>query len=396
VKEKHRRMRGFLSSGVALLLAVAQPALAGQSAPPPADVVTIDVGSDQLTLWPFTTDNYLPDETGASDPVNLVFLNTDPRAIRQELMGLGNDRPAWSFLPSGANGCVWMDAMGYEQAAYLEPEGWVGDDVQLACATPDSPLGREYRFHVRLFRSGDHTLGAAHFEINVPGTAEHEVLSWELARKFVADEIARLDGSAFLDDTPVFQPTNGSFRTVRGLINAYVWQTNAGNPQLLLALGLPPPQPPFPTVPIPATGLAAVFAPDFTYLPESSDITLTDSRSYFVQSTPKPFCDGTPIQITGGPLTFTLRTRTNPSGKYQRTYTVAGSLQVKTLATGVVQDALVFEIHHAKLTDTHGQVSEGVSQILLPNEAAPGESLSRAFGAGKTDYWIRHEGCAAE
>jgi len=68
-----------------LVLAIAVPTLAGQSAPVPSGVVTIDAGNDQLTLWPFITTNYLPAEAGKSDPVNLVFLNTDPRAIRQEL-----------------------------------------------------------------------------------------------------------------------------------------------------------------------------------------------------------------------------------------------------------------------------------------------------------------------
>jgi hypothetical protein len=384
------------SLGAVLVLAIAVPALAGESAPTPSGVVTITAGTDQLTLWPFITTNYLPGPAGQSDPVNLVFLNTDPRAIRQELMKIDGDRPAWWYLPSGAKDCVWMDAMGYEQAAYLEPEGWVGDEVQLACATPDSPLGREYRFHVRLFRSGPHTIGGAHFEINVPGTAEHEVLSWELARSFVTDEIAQIDAGAFQGETSVFEPADGSFRTVRGLVNGYVWQTNASNMPFLLALGLPSPQPPFDPVPIPASGDAAVFAPDFTYVPVRSDITLTDSRSYFVQSTPKPFCDGTEIQITGGPLTFTLRVQTNRSGKYQRTYTIAGTLKVKTLEGGVVQDALISETHRGMLTDNHGQVSEEVSQVLLPTEGAVGQSLYWVFGAGKTDYWLPQQSCAIE
>lgn len=384
------------SLGFVLVLALAVPALAGESAPTPSGVVTITAGTDQLTLWPFITTNYLPGPAGPSDPVNLVFLNTDPRAIRQQLMKLDGDRPAWSYLPSGAKGCVWMDAMGYEQAAYLEPEGWVGDEVQLACATPDSPLGREYRFHVRLFRSGPHTIGGAHFEINVPGTAEHEVLSWELARSFVTDEIARIDAGAFQGETSVFEPANDSFRTVRGLINGYVWQTNPGNLQFLLALGLPLPEPPFNPVPIPASGFAAVFAPAFTYVPVRSDITLTDSRGYFVESTPKPFCEGAAIQITGGPLTFTLRVQTNPSGKYQRTYTIAGTLKVKTLSSGVVQDALISETHRGMLTDNHGQVSEEVSQVLLPTEAAVGQSLNWVFGAGNNDYWLPQQNCAIE
>jgi hypothetical protein len=386
------------SLGFVLVLAIAVPALAGESAPTPSGVVTITAGTDhQLTLWPFITTNYLPGPAGQSDPVNLVFLNTDPRAIRQELMKLDGERPEWTYLPSGANGCVWMDAMGYEQAAYLEPEGWVGDEVQLACATPDSPLGREYRFHVRLFRSGPHTIGGAHFEINVPGTAEHEVLSWELARSFVTDEIARIDVGAFEGEISVFEPAGASFRTVRGQVSYYVSATNAGNPDFLEALDLPSSSPPaFPAVPIPASGDAAVFAPDFTYVPVRSDITLTDSRRYFVQSTPKPFCEGAAIQITGGPLTFTLRVQTNPSGKYQRTYTIAGTLKVKTLESGVVQDALISETHRGMLTDNHGQVSEEVSQTLLPIGTTPGQSLYWVFGAGKTDYWLPQQNCAIE
>jgi len=384
--------------GIVATLAMAVPALAGQSAPRPDGIVRIDVASEQLKLWPFTTTNYLPGAAGKSDPINLVFLHTDPRAIRQRLMELGGDRPEWPFLPMGANGCVWMDGMGYEQAAYLKPEGWVGDEVQLVCATPDSPLGHEYRFHVRLFRSGPHTIGGAHFEINIPGTAEHEVLSWELARQFVTDEIARLDSGAFEGNTPLFLPEDGSFRTVRGLINGYVWQTQGamGNIVFLLALGLDAPTPPdFPDVPIPATGLAAVFTPLFTYLPESSDITLTDSRTYGV-ITLKPFCEPVPIQITGGPLTFTLRVQTNPSGKYQRTYTAGGTLQVTTLSTGVTQDAVISENHGGKLTDHHGQVREDFSQILLPGDGALGQSLHVRFGAGQTDYWIPQQDCAIE
>ena len=145
-----------------------------------------------------------------------------------------------------------------------------------------------------------------------------------------------------------------------------------GNPAFL-GLGLAPPAPPaFPPVPIPATRLVAVFAPAFTYVPVLSNITLTDSRSYFVQSTTKPLCDGAPIQITGGPLTFTLRVQTNPSGAYHCTYTVAGSLKVKTLSAGVVQDALISEFHRGMMTDEHGQVREEASQTLLFTDAAAG------------------------
>ena len=397
------RSSSILVAGL-MAAAFAAPAIAGESAPPPADVVTIDAGGEALTLWPFTTENYLPGAAGKSDPVNLVFLYTDPRAVRQALMTLKGIRPDWSFLPSGAKGCVWMDGMGYDQAAYLEPEGWVGDEVQLVCATPDSPLGKEYRFHVRLFRSGPHTIGGVHFEINVPNTAEHEALSWEMARDFVEDEIARLQDDAFLGDTQVFLPAGGHFRTVRGLVNAYVWGTNAPRPEglaFLARLGLPPPPspPPPPTpydpppVPMPATGLAAVFAPAFTFVPQKSDFTLTDSRTYAVQLY-KPFCEPVPVQITGGPLILKLRIQTNPSGKYQRTFTVSGRLKIKTLSTGVVQDAVISQVGRGMITENYGQVAQEVSQVLLPKGTTPGQSLYVLFGAGQTDYWIPQQNCS--
>jgi hypothetical protein len=382
---------------LALVLAAAGPALAGQSAPPPAELTTVTVEGEQLTLGPFITENYLGGEGGKSDPVNLIFLNTDPRAIRQQLMKLDGSRSSeWSFLPNGAKGCVWMDGMGYEQAAYLEPEGWVGGVVQLVCTTKDSPLGNWYRFHVRLFRSGPHTIGGAHFELNTPGTAQHEVLSWEMARDFVRDEMARLDADD-KGETQLFDPgTPGTFRTTNGLVYYfYVWGPNVStNQPFLTALGLGPPS--LGPTPIPATGFATVYAPDFTYVPARSDITLTDSRIYNVPGTPKPFCGGENIQITGGPLTLTLRVQTNPSGKYQRTYTVAGKLTIKTLATGAVQEAIISEAHRGMLTDNYEEVTQEISQVLLPIDTAPGQSLHVIFGAGQTDYWVPQQNCAIE
>jgi hypothetical protein len=390
------------STALVLVLSAAVPAFAGQSAPPPTDVVSVDAGTEQLNLWPFLTENYLPGAVGKSDPVNLIFLNTDPRAIRQRLMALGGTRSGWDFLPSGANGCVWIDGMGYEQAAYLEPEGWVGGAVQLVCTTPKSPLGAEYRFHVRLFRSGPHTIGGGHFEINTPGTAEHTVLSWEMARQFVTSEMARVDPASVKGQVPVWTPATMSFRTVNGLVYAYVLSkypplpTIPNNVAFYLALGIGPTASPYPDKPLPATGLAAVFDGGFEYVPQKQDITITDSRMYQVASTKKPLCDGEDIQITGGPLTFALRVQTNPSGKYQRTYTVSGRLKIKTLSTGEVQDAIISQSHRGMLTDHYGEVAAEDSQILLPSTTAVGQSGIVYFGAGQNDYWIPQQNCAIQ
>ena len=69
---------------------------------------------------------------------------------------------------------------------------------------------------------------------------------------------------------------------------------------------------------------------------------------------------------------------------------------MKTLSTGVVQDALIAELHRGMLTDNSGQVREEVSQTLLPTAGAVGQSLSWVFGAGKTDYWVPQQNCAIE
>lgn len=66
------------SIGLVLVLTVAVPAFAAETVAPPADLTTIDVGTERLTLWPFTAENFLPGEDMKSDPVNLLFLNPIP------------------------------------------------------------------------------------------------------------------------------------------------------------------------------------------------------------------------------------------------------------------------------------------------------------------------------
>ena len=191
---------------VALMSLAAGVAPAWEGPAAPEDLKHIEAGGESMTLWPYTTSDF----ESPSDPINLVFPNADPRAIRQELLKLDGNRPPFASLPGG--NCRWTDAMGYEQAAYREPLGWVGGAVQLACVQPGAPLGSPFRFHIRLFRSGVHTLGNAHFEFLIPGTAEHQVLSWDLARNFATYDMLRTGASAV---APVGLIPAGAFRTVR-------------------------------------------------------------------------------------------------------------------------------------------------------------------------------------
>jgi hypothetical protein len=355
-------------------------------------VVSVDAGTDTLAVWPYTTTDF---ETG-SDPVNLLFPNADPRAIRQELFELDGNRPPFGFLPLGAGACTWMDAMGYEQAAWAEPEGWVGGAVQLACvASTVHPLGSPFRFHLRLFRSGAHTLGAAHFEILIPGTAEHEVLSWDLARQLALYDMGRTDTLVAPPvESPLIAP--GAFRAVRRPV--YEALVAGGLGPLLAALGLVAPS--SGDVPIPTSGRAALLAAAIAFEPVKAKLEASTDITYDVVI-PKPFCAASAYDFVRlqGPLHFAQAVHTNPSGKYERRYVLGGTLQVTPMVptspttfipAGPTIDASISETHRAMVTDNHARLTERVSQVLLGD---PEQSLQWTFAAGQRDRFLRDVVC---
>ena len=103
-----------------LLSALGLRAEAGHGPQPPSDVKDVLVAGESITLSPYTT----PDFENPSDPINLLFPNADPRAIRQALLKLDGVRTGFPPVPGA--GCTWTDAMGYEHAAFVEPAGYVG------------------------------------------------------------------------------------------------------------------------------------------------------------------------------------------------------------------------------------------------------------------------------
>ena len=366
---------------------------ASTDAAPPAGVVTVTAGGLPLTLWPYTFQQPAPPST-PSDPVNLVFLDTDPREIRQALMSLDGARPG--FPPELGRDCRWSDAMGNDQASWTEDAGWVGGEVQLACVVEGAPLGNPFRVHLRLFRHGELTLGAAHFEMRIPGTAEHEVLSWDFARTFVTLDMTRA-GVLIGAPSPVTLAAPGTFRTVRRPI--YDALINGGAQPLLALLGLVPPPQSGP-VPIPTNGAAMVLAPSIQLAPVQAKIDSAYDVNYDVVA-PKPFCNGPADYVRLlGPIHFTMQVHTNPSGKYERTYVVSGSLTVIPLlatAAGLVPNgqplsAEVSEYHHALLTDNHGQVRELVSRTLLGDVP---QTLLTIMNAGQVDDFSATVTCEA-
>jgi hypothetical protein len=382
------RLRAAAAFALALLPVVLH---AGQGLPPPTDPVTVTLGGQTQTLWPYVTEgHYFP---APRDPVNLVFLGADPRQVRQALMALDGNR-APTYPPMAPFDCIWIDAMGYEMMAWAEAADWVGSEIQLSCGPgPMGPL----RFHLRLFREGPHTLGAAHFELLIPGTAEHEVLNWEFAEAFVAFDLGR---TGTLTTPPDFVPLvpPGTFRSIRQQIYNPLLNV-PGMATLLGMMGLPT-TPQSAPVPLPNNGVAAVLSTDIAFAPEQAQVSRELTIVYGVLA-PRPFCATGPADLVRieGPVRLALGTHTNPSGKFSRSYTVAGLLDVTPInpltgtPSGPTAKALVSELHSTILTDNHGQTAEIVLQSLL---ASPPQSLSWSLSAGHSDRHLMTELCGSQ
>jgi len=361
-------------------------------------VIHVSAGGEKLILWPYTTDDF----EEPSDPVNLLFPNADPREIRQELMNLDGNRSGSPFAALPLGDCEWTDGMGNEQAAFGRPERWVGGAIQLVCVHEGFPLGDPslpFRYHVRLFRIGEHTLGAAHFELLIPGTAEHEVLSWDLARSLVAYDLSR-SGTVVAPVEPVGLIPAGYFRVVRRPIYNGLRGPDPVPPETLFfleqVLGLVPPDATS-DVPIPTTGQALALVTAIDFVPVRSHQVTTTQVDYGV-NVPKPFCadPGSPEFVRlEGRLQFTLSVSTLPSGHFERTHTIGGTLHVTPLAPvpGSPVPASIFELHRAALDDRQGQVTEKAQQSLLGD---PFQSLAWSLAAGDTDRFVRKVVCGAE
>jgi hypothetical protein len=376
------------AAGACLLASIAVSAQAHRP-DPPSGVLDVVVAGESMRLWPYTTADF----ANPSDPINLLFPNADPRAIRQALIALDGSRPPFATLPGG--GCTWTDAMGNEHAAFAEPAGYVGGAVQLACVAPGFPLGSPFRFHIRLFRSGPHTIGNAHYEFLIPGTAEHEVLSWDLARELATFDMGRTGALTAAPGSVGLIPP-GSFRSVRRPVCQALVAAGAG--PLLASLGLV--LPPTGDVPIPTSGAARSLVAGLE-MKRTQTRTTTSTQVAYSIVVPKPFCASGPFDFVKleGPVDLSMTVETNRSGDYDRRYIVGGTLTVTPMMptsptdfvpVGDPVQGLVFEAHRAALTDLVGQVTESGAQVLLGD---PRQSLSWQFAAGRADSYARQVLC---
>lgn len=367
----------FVSLGVALVLVAAMAvgcgsdrSLAGSLSPrldasrtaaPPPPLTTVTVAGAPLTLWPFTGSDF----TGTpSDPINLVFAGrADPRALRAALFALDGDRTAFGFPNAAPFNCTWHDAIGDVQTAYGGTAGWTGSVIQLACG-PYGPL----RFHLRLFPVGKVTLGGAHFELQIPGTADHQVLSWELAEQLVVADFVRsgiLDPSNPVSSTGPLNPAGGFREILPVLYNGLPVELRAAIGGPLGDVSAP--------VPIGTDGAATVLnvatPPRFKPGHASQHLVVN-----YGQVIPKPFCAaGTDEYVyVEGPVTLDAWDEVSAAGIYSSTFHADGVLRVTPVdpttgaAIGDTYTAHVKEEHAATYSENVTAASMRKQQSEVP------------------------------
>lgn len=296
--------------------AVLEPARAVEpaSAPAPAPLVPITAGGTTQQIWPFTGVNL----SGApQDPINLIFAGqADPRSIRAALLSLSGDRTGVGFPATFPFDCTWKDAIGGLQTTYSETDEWEGSEIQLECGEYD-PV----RFHIRLFRAGPWTLANAHLDVLIPGTHDHQVLTWELAEQLVMADFIR---SGLLAAPPAQSgPINPApFREIPAIIY------NNLPPGLRALTGGPQGNVTAP-VPLQTNGSATILV-----LGQHVSLTPGTSRQNFVlqynQVVPKPFCnaDGNTWMLVQGPLQLQNEVRVTRSGALISKTSARGELRV--------------------------------------------------------------------
>lgn len=369
---------------VALALLVLPCVLSAWSdPPPPLDLVSVPAGPEVETFWPYTGGDYT---ATPKDPINLVFVGAaDPRVIRQALLSVDGDRTSFGFPDAFPFNCTWSDAIGTPQTGYSADAGWQGSALQLQCGDYAS-----LRVHLRLIRQGAYTLGAAHLDVLIPGTASHEAVSWELPQSVVTVDLVRSGALvAAPEDTPAITPAP-TYRTIRAPI------FNGLPVELRGALGLPLADQAS-DVPIPSDGVATVLTLGGELERASSDV-IVEFDHPFDQVIPRPFCQVAPWDLlkVEGSVHMVHRVRTRASGRYTARFIASGLLQVTPIdgrdgqPTGDTVQATVSELHRSGLSDRRQAASMVAVQVLL---ADPSQSLFEKLLAGRVKRYVRDERC---
>jgi len=342
----------------------------------PSPLQTVDFGDRSLTLWPYTWDGVDPDLK--VDPIHLLFPGRgDPRQIRAALLLLGGDRTAFGLPDTPPFDCVWEDALGgANQTAYAQ-DAWAGSAIQVTCG------GFDMRFHLRLFPAGDWSLGAAHFEVNIPGTTEHESLSWELAKTLVLLDLYRAGATPY---PPGYGPETGvlsdapTYRSIRAEVYS---QLDDATKQLLGVVNSPD---------IPNTGKAAIVPLAGT--PEAEPLLARRELTVNMNQTVPTFCpEDIPYVHVQGPITFRQQVVVTPSGNYMSRVKAQGTLEVATF-TGETYKAVIHDQERNVVTDHNTLVTLFQMQAVVPAGTYAGKlTIGIRVGPGGSTGYVGEYRC---
>lgn len=337
------------------------------SVPIPASLTTVTAAGSSLTLWPYTATTLAEQP---SDPINLIFGGiADPRNIRDALLALDGVRGG----PFAGFDCTWTDAIGGIQATYGSDPGWTGSVIQLECGTYEG-----LRMHVRLFPMGDRTVANAHIDVLIPGTTDHQVISWEVAEQFVTADLARAGVLGAAPTATAGVTAAPTFREIPAILY------NGLPPQLKALAGGPGGTVSEP-VGIANDGRA-------TILVIARDVPAAGGRSQtleldFAQVIPKPFCaePGELVRVDG-PVSLTQEVRVSATGVLSSQTFAEGELQVRSFdpTTGATGDPMTAHIrdHYRTQVGDHLTMARSSRHQLLESPGAPAQQLQVLLRVG--------------
>lgn len=363
----------------------------GPMQPSPAPLLTENLFGVDHTFWPYTDENY---DGTPQDPLNLLFVgNTDPRMLRAALMFLDGDRTAFGLPDEFPFNCTWKDAIGGNQVAYGLPSGWVGNGVQLECGD-FGPI----RFHLRFFDAGGWTLGNNHFEFLIPGTPDHDVISWELGETLAWIDFLRT-GIVYPGD-PVGTPTVVSINEAPfDFLDAFIFNLLPDELKLLITGSTDPATAP---VPIPTDGNATVVNV-LGSVDTPAGVARQEFTLLFDQTIPKPFCSSSPFDFlyVNGPIDLRQQVRMTPSGNLISQFHANGRLTLTPVDP--VTGEVIGEPYMARVNEHHKNIVTNnvtlVSQLMIQLEIPPtGPDRGRVFiklnvGPGSADHAVEVERC---
>lgn len=350
----------------------------------PSPLATVTAGSKSVTFWAYTGDNF---SNTPVDPISFVFPGADPRQIRALLLSVNGDRSGFGMPTVKPFNCTWKDATGgSNQTAYSNESGWVGSAIQLTCG------GYDVRYHIRLFQVGDFVLGAAHFEVNIPGTWMHESLSWDRAQELVLVDLLRT-GMVNPSYTPV--PT-GSTSPYYRTINPQVWYPlAAGQPALAAYVGAVVDGS---VVRILNNGVAlkvsVLGAPPIAPMDQTEEFDLP-----IAQGVPRPFCNTGPLDLVyvSGTLHISRHTVVDESGGYHNRQQMQGRLEGTPISPsgapiGATFHAIVDDINTGVYSPNQNAISLYTKMQTMPNGQGS-STRTLTVGPGNSSNFDYQERC---